>query len=56
MGGGCSSNGTQVAVSGPQIDMDPRVPLTRTELEDIRTAWSYVKRKFEDTARENLIR
>ena len=53
MGMGCSHGGTQTRTV---TILDPRVPFTSAELEIIRAFWWHVKRKFEDTAREMLIR
>jgi hypothetical protein len=56
---GCS-NGRPVSsrhrdsTTAPLV-VDPRLPFTQEQLKSIRTVWNLVKRKFEDTARENLI-
>lgn len=50
---GCS-NGHPVA--GQNVPFDSRVPFTPAEIDDIQTFWDIVKRRFEDTAMENLIR
>ena len=53
MGMGCSHGTTQPRVVKA---LDPRVPFTAAELDTVRAFWCHVKRKFEDTAREMLIR
>ena len=54
---GCSNG--KVVVTDDTIEhqmLDARVPLTKAQVEDVQSFWDYVKRRFEDTAVENLIR
>ena len=48
---GCS-NGSLLR---PAEQLDERLPLSRADIVDIQTFWEHVKRRFEETARENLL-
>ena len=46
-------NGTQLPKNSI---LDSRLPFSVAEVEEIKAVWDLVKRKFEETAREMLIR
>ena len=50
---GCSQASHVVVTKN---DIDSRIPFNRTQIEEIQDFWEMVKRKFEDTAKENMIR
>ena len=50
---GCSHASNVVVAKN---DIDSRIPFNRTQIEEIQDFWEMVKRKFEDTAKENMIR
>ena len=52
-GMGCSQS-TQVPVVHKTVDH--RLPFTASQVDEIQTFWLNVKRKFEDTARDMLLR
>ncbi|ELU15965.1 hypothetical protein CAPTEDRAFT_193618 [Capitella teleta] len=55
---GCSNgrpmSGRRSDSTVPMV-VDPRLPFTQAQIKTIRSVWNLVKRKFEDSARENLV-
>ena len=50
---GCS-NGKLETV--PVCYPDNRVPFTKEEIEDLQDVWGMIKHRFEDAAKDNLMR
>ena len=52
---GCS-NGKLKKTSSVESYPDSRVPFSKEEILDIQDLWGLTKQKFEDTAKDNLMR